>query len=103
MMSKRIFVSLGTKLILTIPPNRNNKRFCMDISLSDQRNGTQIEPRSVHGILWLQTHFESNHWESICNGLVIIPQNDAEILYADAQKAGLNVNFINSLSQIDKI
>ena len=75
----------------------------MDISLSDQRNGTQIEPRSVHGILWLQTHFESNHWESICNGLVIIPQNDAEILYEDAQKAGLNVNFINSLSQIDKI
>ena len=78
-------------------------KFYMDISLSDKRNGTQIEPKTVHGILWLQTHFESNHWESICNGLVIIPQNDAEILYEDAQKAGLNVNFINSLSQINKI
>ena len=75
----------------------------MDISLSDKRNGTQIEPKSVHGILWLQTHFESEHWESISNGLVIIPTKDGEMLDQDAQKAGLNVNFINSLTQIDKI
>ena len=75
----------------------------MDINLSSKRNGTQIEPKSVHGILWLQTHFESNHWESISNGLVIIRSKDAEMLGEDAQKAGLNVNFINSLSQIDKI
>ena len=75
----------------------------MDISLSDKRNGTQIEPKSVHGILWLQTHFESEHWESISNALVIIPSKDAKMLGEDAQKAGLNVNFINSLSQIDKI
>ena len=75
----------------------------MDISLSCQRNGTQIQPKSVHGILWLQTHFESNHWESISNGLVIIPSTDAQMLCADAEDAGLNVNFINSLSQLDKI
>tara|TARA_Y100001968_G_scaffold47342_1_gene37564 strand:- start:829 stop:1059 length:231 start_codon:yes stop_codon:yes gene_type:complete len=75
----------------------------MDISLSDKRNGTQIEATSVHGILWLQTHFESVHWESISNGQVIIPNKDAEILGEDAKKAGLNVNFINSLSQIYKI
>ena len=75
----------------------------MDISLSEKRNGTQIEPRTVHGILWLQTHFESKHWESISNGLVIIPTKDAGMLGEDAKKAGLNVNFINSLSQIYKI
>ena len=75
----------------------------MDIRLSDKRNGTQIEPKSVHGILWLQTHFESEHWESISNHLVIISTKDAEMLGEDAQQAGLNVNFINSLSQIDKI
>tara|TARA_Y100001968_G_scaffold27408_1_gene21382 strand:+ start:1039 stop:1266 length:228 start_codon:yes stop_codon:yes gene_type:complete len=75
----------------------------MDISLSDKRNGTQITPLSVHGILWLQTHFESDHWESISNGLVIIPEKDAQNLGEDAKEAGLNVNFINSLSQIDKI
>ena len=75
----------------------------MDISLADKRNGTQIEPKSVHGILWLQTHFESEHWESISNGQVIVPRQDAEMLGGDAQNAGLNVNFINSLIQIDKI
>ncbi len=75
----------------------------MDICLSDKRNGVKIEPKSVHGILWLQTHFESEHWESISDGLVIIPTKDAEMLGEDAKKAGLNVNFINSLSQIDKI
>ena len=75
----------------------------MDICLSEKRNGTQIEAKTVHGILWLQTHFESDHWELISNGLVIIPKEDAEMLEKDAQKAGINVNFINSLSQIDKI
>ena len=75
----------------------------MDICLSDKGNGTQIEPQSVHGILWLQTHFESDHWESISNGLAIVTSKDAKILGEDAKKAGLNVNFINSLSQIDKI
>ena len=75
----------------------------MDISLSDKRNGTQIEPTSVHGLLWLQTHFESDHWESITKGLVIIPTKDAQVLMKDAKEVGINVNFINSLSQIDKI
>jgi len=75
----------------------------MDISLSGKQNGTLIEPKSVHGILWLQTHFESEHWDSISKGLVIIPTQDAEMLCEDAKKAGLNVNFINSLSQIYKI
>ena len=74
----------------------------MDISLSYKRSGTQIEPKSVHGILWLQTHFESKHWKAISSGLVIIPTKDAEMLGVDAQKAGLSVNLINSLSQIDK-
>ncbi|WP_269603296.1 hypothetical protein [Prochlorococcus marinus] len=75
----------------------------MDISLFEKRNGTQIEPTSVHGILWLQTHFESDHWETISNGLVIIPTKDAEMLCEDALTGGLNINFIKSLSQIDKI
>ena len=75
----------------------------MDISLSKNRNGTQIEPKSVHGILWLQIHFESDNWEPLCNGRAIIPTTDAKMLFEDAKQAGLNVNFINSLSQIDKI
>ena len=85
-----------------MPRNRDNKRFCMDISLSDIRNGIQIKAKSVHGILWLQTHFESDHWESISNDQVIIPAKDAQMLEEDAIQAGLNVNFISSLSQINK-
>ena len=75
----------------------------MDIRLSDKNNGTQIEPTSIHGILWLQTHFKSAHWESLSNGLVIIPSKDAQMLDQDAKQAGINVRFINSLSQSDKI
>ena len=75
----------------------------MDICLAEKRNGTQIEPMSIHGILWLQTHFETEHWESISNGLVRISTKDAQMLCEDAIKSGLNVNLINSLSQLDKI
>ena len=75
----------------------------MDISLSKKRNGTKIEPKTVHGILWLQTHFETKHWELLSNGLVIIPLKDAQILRKDALQAGININFVNSLSQLDKI
>ena len=75
----------------------------MDISLSEKRTGTQIEPKTVHGILWLQTHFESKYWKLISNNLVTIPKKDAQVLGEDATNAGLKINFINSLSQIDKI
>ena len=75
----------------------------MDISFSNKQNGIQIKPTSIHGILWLQTHFESKHWELISNGQVIIPTKDAQMLVEDATNGGLNVNFINSLTQIDKI
>ena len=75
----------------------------MDISLVKEQNGTQIKPRSVHGILWLQTHFQSDHWVTLSDGLVIIPTKDAQILSEDARQAGININFVHSLSQLDKI
>ena len=102
MVPKSRFVSLSTKLIRIIPLNRQENKVFMDISLSENHKGTQIKPRSVLGILWLQTHFESEHWESLRNGLVIIPIKDAQMLRKDAKDAGLNVNFINSLSPLDK-
>ena len=75
----------------------------MDISLTDKRKGTQVEPMNIHGMLWLQTHFESMHWDTISNGLVIIPTKDAKMLSEDATTAGIDVNFINCLSQLDQI
>ena len=74
----------------------------MDITLSKTNSGTFIEPTSVHGILWLQTHFESTHWKSIAEGQVKIPCNDSNMLFEDAISAGLNVNFINALTVLDK-
>ena len=75
----------------------------MDISLSEKSNGTLIEPKSVNGILCLQTHFESEHWESLSNGAAIIPSKDAQMLDEDETQAGINVSFINCLSQLDQI
>ncbi len=75
----------------------------MDISLSDKQQGTQIKPLNIHGMLWLQTHFETDHWESLSNDQVIIPFQDAQMLYEDAKQGGINVNFINSLRQLDRI
>ena len=70
----------------------------MDISLSDQRNGIQIEPKSVHGILWLQTHFENEYWEAIASNQVKVPLKDAKALLIDAEDAGLSLNCLPALS-----
>ena len=75
----------------------------MDISLSDKQQGIQIKPMNIHGMLWLQTHFKTEHWEPLSNGQVIIPSQDAQMLSEDASEAGINVNFINSLSKLDRI
>tara|TARA_Y100001968_G_C18866854_1_gene485297 strand:+ start:263 stop:490 length:228 start_codon:yes stop_codon:yes gene_type:complete len=75
----------------------------MDINLSNTKSGSLIEARSVHGILWLQTHFESKHWESISKGIVKIPFKEAQMLFEDGSLAGLKINFINALTQIEKI
>ena len=70
----------------------------MDISLSENRNGTKLEPISVHGILWLQTHFEDAHWGALASKQVRIPTQDAKMLSIDASEAGLIINYLPSLS-----
>ena len=35
----------------------------MDLRLLAEGTSFRLVPASVHGILWLQTHFESEHWE----------------------------------------
>ena len=76
---------MSTKNIIAIVLNSHISKFSMDIRLFNKRNGTQLEPVSVHGMLWLQTHFESKHWEAISNGLVIIPSEDAKMLAEDKE------------------
>tara|TARA_Y100001968_G_scaffold253630_1_gene239328 strand:+ start:1469 stop:1699 length:231 start_codon:yes stop_codon:yes gene_type:complete len=64
----------------------------MDICLIKTRDRTQVIPSSIHGMLWLQTHFEENHWQSIANNQVQIGNSDAVAMSHDAQAAGLILN-----------
>ena len=73
----------------------------MDISLSANRNGTQINPTSVHGMLWLQTHFENDQWESLSNSSVIISEESSKLLIEDAKSSGLNIKLFSGVSMLD--
>tara|TARA_B100000085_G_scaffold229376_1_gene215537 strand:+ start:280 stop:486 length:207 start_codon:yes stop_codon:yes gene_type:complete len=53
----------------------------------------RVQPKSVHGMLWLQTHFPDEHWEEMSIGLVAINQADAVHLSQDAELSGLRVFF----------
>ena len=70
----------------------------MDIWLIETEEGSQVRPETVHGMLWLQTHFEKTHWESIAAKQVRVPIEDAKILFEDAKEAGLRLTFLPSLS-----
>ena len=74
----------------------------MDICLIDTDAGTELHPKSVHGMLWLQTHFEGTHWEAIALKKVTLPFEDSKALSADAQQAGLSINYIRSISITQK-
>lgn len=70
----------------------------MDLRLLAEGSSIRLVPASVHGILWLQTHFESEHWELLAEGLVTVCRADAKALRSDASDAGLVVNPLPSLS-----
>ncbi len=69
----------------------------MDIWLLRTNDWANIIPTSIHGILWLQTHFETDQWESLANEQVRITISDAKMLAKDAEEAGLTVNSILAL------
>ena len=69
----------------------------MDIFLVGTKEGVQIRPVTIHGILWLQTHFEESHWSALAESLVKLPLNDAKILAQDAAEAGINLNQLTEL------
>ena len=70
----------------------------MDLSLVTEGNSFRLQPESVHGILWLQTHFEKSHWELLAEGLVTVKKSNASELIEDASNAGLNLSPIPALS-----
>ena len=75
----------------------------MDICLVniDNNLNKSLNPISVIGMLWLQTHFENNQWEALSNNAVIISKENSELLIKDATSAGLNIKLISGVSIMD--
>ena len=75
----------------------------MDISLAnvDNKLNKSIIPSSVHGMLWLQTHFENEQWEALSENRIIISNEDSKHLSKDASLAGLTVKLISDISILD--
>ena len=75
----------------------------MDICLVniDNNLNKSIKPISVIGMLWLQTHFENDQWESLSNDAVIISKENSELLVKDATSAGLNIESFSGVSMLD--
>ena len=70
----------------------------MDLSLITEGQAFRLQPESVHGMLWLQTHFEESHWELLAEGLATVSKSNADELIEDASDAGLNLSPISALS-----
>jgi len=68
-----------------------------DLSLTAFGDSYQLQPRSVIGMLWLQTHFETSSWDLICIGAVRLKAESCNALCRDAEAAGLNVLKIPAL------
>ena len=75
----------------------------MDISLItiDNNFNKSLQPKSVIGMLWLQTHFENDQWEALSNSTVIISEENSKLLVEDAMNAGLDIKCFSDISMMD--
>ena len=75
----------------------------MDICLIniDNNLNKSLNPTSVIGMLWLQTHFENDQWEALSNNQVIISDENSKLLVKDAISAGLNIKSFTEVSMLD--
>ena len=63
----------------------------MDLAIAVVDRDARLVPLSVHGVLWLQTHFETSEWDSVCSGRARLHTDGVSALRRDAQEAGLRV------------
>jgi len=75
----------------------------MDIWLIGSKDWAKVHPVSIHGMLWLQTHFTAEHWDSLAANLVKLPLDDVKTLSDDANEAGLKLNYLQSVPTAIKI
>ncbi len=75
----------------------------MDICLItiDNNLNKSLQPKSAIGMLWLQTHFENDQWESLSNSTVIISEENSQLLIEDATSAGLDIKCLSDISMLD--
>ena len=75
----------------------------MDICLSkvDNKSNKSLVPLSIHGMLWLQTHFENDEWKALSENKVIISEADSHKLIEDAKSAGIEIESISEVSILD--
>ena len=64
-----------------------------DIFLVGMGDFVFVVPKTAAGMIWLQTHFDQNEWDSLAASQVTISVSDAEMLMDDARGIGLNVYF----------
>jgi hypothetical protein len=73
------------------------ERHSTDLSLTAKGDSYQLLPRSVMGMLWLQTHFETSTWDLVCSGAVRLKPDSCDHLCSDAVDAGLNVARLSAI------
>ena len=75
----------------------------MDICLisCDDKLNRSLQPTSVLGMLWLQTHFENDQWEALASSNVIISKENSKLLIEDATNAGLDIKCFSDISMMD--
>ena len=75
----------------------------MDIRLTkvDNKSNKLLTPASIHGMLWLQTHFENDEWKALSESKVIISESDSHQLMNDAKSAGIEIELISDVSILD--
>ena len=61
------------------------------VNRSEQDSLHQLMPGSIHGVLWLQTHFPSTEWEALFESRAVFATDSLECLLDDAGLAGLTV------------
>ena len=65
--------------------------FSVDLAIAVVDRDARLVPLSVHGVLWLQTHFDTSEWDSVCSGRARLHTDGVGALCRDAREAGMRV------------
>ena len=66
----------------------------MDLLLVATPGGYRLLAQTVLGMLWLQTHFGTDHWPVLAAGHASVDSSSARLIDSDAREAGLDVGRI---------